>query len=66
MSQNMSFSQMARRHSTKMQVVHELRYMLNPIPFKVPNGFFFFLKLDSMILKFIWKISRNSNFFKKE
>lgn len=42
MSQNMSFSQMARRHSTKMQVVHELRYMLNPIPFKVPNGFFFF------------------------
>lgn len=45
----MSFSRMARLNGTKMQMVHELRYMLNLIPFQVPNGivgffgiFFFF------------------------
>lgn len=37
----MSFSRMVRLHNIKMQMVHELRYMLNPIPFKVPNGIFF-------------------------
>ena len=64
-NQNVSFSHMVRLNSTKMQMAHELRYMLNPIPFKVPNGigFFFFLELNSMILKFIWKMSRNSQFF---
>ena len=62
----MSFFHMVRLNSIKMQMAHELRYMLNPIPFKVPNGigfFFFFLELNSMILKFIWKMSRNSQFF---
>ena len=40
----MSFFHMVRLNSIKMQMAHELRYMLNPIPFKVPNGigFFFF------------------------
>lgn len=62
-NQNVPFSWMVRPHRIKMQMVHELRYMWNPIPCKVPNEiFFFFLKLNSMILKFIWKMSRSSQF----
>lgn len=41
-NQNVSFFHMVRLNSTKMQMAHELRYMLNPILSKSQMGSGFF------------------------